>query len=77
MILNSRKSRLWSLSTIFYLTLIFFLFACSQEGKLPPGDPDNGGLFLPDGFEALVVVDSIRGRARHLTVNTNGDIYLK
>ncbi|HEY4155255.1 MAG TPA: c-type cytochrome [Puia sp.] len=43
---------------------------------LPPGDPDNGGLILPGGFEALVVADSI-GRARHLAVNDNGDIYVK
>jgi glucose/arabinose dehydrogenase len=33
-------------------------------------------LFLPDKFEAVVVVDSI-GKARHLTVNDNGDIYVK
>jgi glucose/arabinose dehydrogenase/mono/diheme cytochrome c family protein len=38
------------------------------------GDPDNAGLFLPDGFEALAVVDSI-GRTRHIVVNDNGDIY--
>ena len=37
----------------------------------------NGGLFLPDGFEATVVVDSLPGRARHLAVNDNGDIYVK
>ncbi|MEY3821198.1 MAG: hypothetical protein RL337_1379, partial [Bacteroidota bacterium] len=37
----------------------------------------NGGLFLPDGFEAAVVVDSLPGRARHLAVNDNGDIYIK
>ncbi len=36
----------------------------------------NGGLFLPDGFEALVVADSV-GLTRHLAVNTNGDIYIK
>jgi glucose/arabinose dehydrogenase len=36
----------------------------------------NGGLFLPDGFEALVVVDSV-GPARHLAVRDNGDIYVK
>jgi len=35
-----------------------------------------GGLFLPGGFEALVVADST-GRARHITVNDNGDIYVK
>jgi len=43
---------------------------------LPPGDPDNGGLILPGNFQAVVVADSI-GRARHLTVNDNGDIYVK
>ena len=43
---------------------------------LPPGDPNNGGLFLPRHFEAVVVVDSI-GRARHIAVNDNGDIYVK
>jgi glucose/arabinose dehydrogenase len=58
------------------------LFSCIvqctgiDQKPLPPGDPDNGGLILPDGFEALVVVDSI-GSARHLAVNKNGDIYIK
>src|ERR1700744_1468816 len=40
-------------------------------------DPDNGGLFLPNGFKALVVVDSLKGQARHIAVNSNGDIYVK
>jgi len=44
--------------------------------ELPPGDSDNGGLFLPGNFEALVVADSI-GPARHIAVNNNGDIYVK
>ncbi|MEX0361861.1 MAG: c-type cytochrome, partial [Allomuricauda sp.] len=50
---------------------------CTPKDGLPPGDIDNGGLYLPDDFEAVVVVDSLRGRARHLTVNDNGDIYVK
>src|SRR6185437_3692435 len=41
------------------------------------GDPNNGGLILPGGFEAVVVVDSLKGAARHLAVNSNGDIYVK
>lgn len=49
---------------------------CTPGSDLPAGDPDNGGLFMPDGFEALVVVDSV-GRGRHLAVNSNGDIYMK
>lgn len=53
------------------------LLCCGPAGQqLPDGDPDNGGLFLPDGFEALVVADST-GRGRHLDVNSNGDIYMK
>lgn len=43
---------------------------------IPNTDPDNGNLFLPEGFGALVVVDSL-GPSRHLAVNSNGDIYVK
>jgi len=49
----------------------------TNEHQSPDGDPDNGGLFLPGNFKAVVVVDSLAGRARHLAVNTNGDIYVK
>ena len=58
------------------------MLLCSQcaqneiKKPLPKGDADNGKLALPDGFEAVVVVDSM-GRARHLAVNENGDIYMK
>ena len=57
------------------LVLSMCLGSCNQLA-LPSGDPDNGGLVLPDGFEAVVVADSV-GRARHLAVNDNGDIYVK
>ena len=43
---------------------------CSQ----PLVSPDNGGLQLPEGFQALVVADNV-GRARRLAVRDNGDIY--
>jgi len=64
------------------LLLIFFSFLisislCECKHKVPTGDADNGGLVLPGDFEALVVVDSLKGRARHLAVNSNGDIYVK
>ncbi|MEE8446466.1 MAG: cytochrome C, partial [Gemmatimonadota bacterium] len=45
----------------------------AQDG--PPCDPDNGGLTLPPGFCAHVVADSV-GRARHLVVAPNGDIFV-
>ena len=60
------------------LTLVVLLLgSCIQKPGLPPGDPDNGKLTLPDHFQAVVVVDSLKGRARHLAVNDNGDIYVK
>ena len=49
---------------------------CDSQGHSLSGDPDDGGLLLPNGFEAIVVTDSI-GPARHLTVRDNGDIYVK
>jgi len=43
-------------------------------GKISP-DKDNAGLKLPDGFSALVYADNI-GHARHMAINTNGDVYV-
>lgn len=57
------------------LFFVLIVFAQCKHG-LPSGDKDNGGLFLPDKFEAVVVADSVGG-ARHLAVNDNGDIYVK
>jgi glucose/arabinose dehydrogenase len=57
------------------LITISFMDSGGASG-LPQGDSDNGGLALPGDFEAVVVADSL-GRARHLAVNKNGDIYVK
>lgn len=38
-------------------------------------DPDNGGITLPAGFCAVVVVDSV-GSARHIEIAENGDVLL-
>jgi glucose/arabinose dehydrogenase len=38
-------------------------------------DKDNGGLKLPPGFCASVFADNL-GRARHITVAPNGDVYV-
>jgi glucose/arabinose dehydrogenase/cytochrome c553 len=62
-------------ATFIIIIAVCFL-SCKQSAQLPKADANNGGLFLPDNFEALVVVDSI-GPARHLAVNDNGDIYVK
>ena len=61
---------------LFLLLLVLSLVQCKKHG-LPSGDADNGGLIMPGGFESVVVVDSIKGAARHIAVNSNGDIYVK
>lgn len=58
------------------LSAAYFAYDRYIWSGLPPGDPDNGGLRLPGGFEAVVVVDSV-GRGRHLAVRDNGDVYMK
>lgn len=62
-----------------FLITALFLSSCkestSNNNRLK-GDLDNGGLILPGGFEALVVIDSV-GKTRHIAVNENGDIYAK
>jgi glucose/arabinose dehydrogenase len=75
--LRDLRSRAARSSALLVLVLMLMLIKCSSTDEMPPGDPDNGGLFLPDGFEAVVVVDSLKGRARHIAVNDNGDIYVK
>lgn len=56
--------------------------SCQQSGQetdvpaRPVADPNNAGITLPEGFGAVAVVDSI-GRARHLAINENGDIFVR
>lgn len=117
----AKNLRVFSIAVFFFAVLA--LTGCKTGNKeLPPSDKDNGGLILPDGFEALVVTDSIgkgdvvalkvsqlpkssyyqppppviegapkstqlnrpnntpKGNyvgARHIAVNSNGDIYVK
>jgi hypothetical protein len=50
------------------------------EKKSAAADPslcadDNGGLTLPNGFCAVIVASNV-GRARHMAVRANGDLYV-
>ncbi|MET0572191.1 MAG: sorbosone dehydrogenase, partial [Pedobacter agri] len=66
---------------MFFLSLSFFT-ACHKEdfdgakaSNLTP-DSDNGGLTLPTGFGGISVSPET-GRARHIAINSNGDIFVK
>lgn len=58
--------------------LILSLAACSSATTSSTRiacDPANAGLTLPAGFCASIAADSV-GRARHLAVAPNGDVYV-
>ncbi len=62
--------------TLFLIIGILFLASCqSNLKKATDGDSENAGLKLPEGFSASVFADEI-GNARHLEVNSNGDVYV-
>ncbi|MEO6290876.1 MAG: c-type cytochrome [Ginsengibacter sp.] len=71
-----RKRGTRNIINFFLLLVAASAIKCNTGNELPKGDPGNGGLFLPDNFEAVVVADSI-GPARHIAINDNGDIYVK
>src|SRR5688572_11819743 len=56
------------------------LAACKKDDDGNPSDltpdADNGTLTLPSGFGAITV-SAQTGKARHLAVHSNGDVYLK
>ena len=49
---------------------VLVLVACESPTRDSP-------LYLPNGFEATVFVDSISETVRHMAVNKNGDLYAK
>ncbi|HEY3389749.1 MAG TPA: cytochrome C, partial [Prolixibacteraceae bacterium] len=66
----------------FWFVVLALLGACNfnsgknlNSAKNIVPDKDNAGLKLPDGFSALIYADNI-GHARHLAINTNGDVYV-
>ncbi|MFA5244241.1 MAG: hypothetical protein WC380_02985, partial [Pedobacter sp.] len=70
-----KKPAFYTSASILFIALLG-LTLMRNPGGLPPFDKDNGGLTFPDGFGAVVVVDTL-GPARHLAINNNGDIYVK
>lgn len=71
----------YSIPSLFFILILTLIWGCkSQTGdtsvELPTPERDHGGIQLPDDFGAIVVADTL-GRGRHLTVNDNGDIYVR
>ncbi|SHF65090.1 Glucose/arabinose dehydrogenase, beta-propeller fold [Fodinibius roseus] len=84
---SRRPDALFRLLPILSLLAVLLIAGCSEEEEQETESnpqtsveiecaPDNGGITLPDGFCASLVVDSL-GRARHIAVAANGDIYVK
>ncbi|MFQ5447309.1 MAG: PQQ-dependent sugar dehydrogenase [Saprospiraceae bacterium] len=66
----------------YFLILLFLtaMTACQnnkpeEANDIPPAAGTS--IILPGGFHATVVTDSLGGRARHIAVNANGDIYVQ
>jgi len=60
----------------FVVLFIIILATTSCRQHSTPAYVPDVKILLPGGFESTIVVDSL-GPARHLTVNDNGDIYVK
>lgn len=58
--------------SVFFLICCYVLTACAQIVNTS----STVSLKLPPGFTATVVADKL-GRARHIAVNSNGDVYVK
>lgn len=59
-----------SMRNLMYILVTLTLWACKNT-------PSKSPLFLPQGFEATVFVDSIAETVRHMAVSKNGDLYAK
>lgn len=76
--------RIYSFKTVYCLLALCItsLYACAGDttrvSVVSPQDSplDDVTLQVPTGFTTLVVAEGL-GSARHLTVNSNGDIYVK
>ncbi len=67
----------------FFCTLFAFAFLSCQSSSdqtteaVSATPAIDSTITLPAGFKAILVADSLAGRARHLAVNGNGDIYVQ
>ena len=60
---------------LFVIPLVLASAPPVMAKNAPQCDPNNGGIMLPAGFCATVFADDL-GVARHMVVNSNGDVYV-
>jgi len=71
-----------NLSLLMVICLLLILNSCKEGSKEKEQKEETTtaagatNITLPDGFSSVVMADSL-GRARHITVNSNGDVYVK
>jgi glucose/arabinose dehydrogenase len=56
------------------VAIVIILIACSFSDPVPRFDPP--AIKLPEGFNSVVVAENL-GRARHIAVHQNGDLFVK
>ena len=76
---RSFRTFIYPIACLFIIASIASLPSCKKNKSHPSSltpDTDNGGITLPNGFGAITVAAQT-GKARHIAVNSNGDIYVK
>ncbi|HYE54229.1 MAG TPA: PQQ-dependent sugar dehydrogenase, partial [Chitinophagaceae bacterium] len=74
-----KKNFAYLLTTLGIAVILVTAPSCKKDkGDSSPLEPDsdNGGLTLQNGFGAITVAAET-GKARHLAVSSNGDVYVK
>lgn len=64
------------ITSIMFLLVITFTACGSDSTKTKAVETIAGSLKLPPGFISVVVAEKL-GQARHIVVNSNGDVYVK
>ena len=64
------------MANFFFKSVIVLFFFTYCSGTTSSKDSPVNELILPQGFQSEMVVESL-GSSRHLTVNSNGDIYVR
>lgn len=63
------------ISVKYWIISLLFVVCCTSNSGQGRPESKSAGLILPKGFSAVVVAESL-GKGRHITVNSNGDIYV-